>query len=188
MERTVVAGSPEYAASLFEATRKGFSFSQMTRNLVNFSVKSVPSLAVFACLLAAAVASPRLKQAFREDDRWAFAVVGVGATAVLTVAASAKIGASEVYYLALSYFLALGVLVGTSILRAEVAEGARPRAWRAVLCASTIGWGANLVAVATVFLGFQGVLSVTPQHERYLEVRRCRSRCSWTISTSPCRG
>jgi hypothetical protein len=30
-----------------------------------------------------------------------------------------------------------------------------------------------LVAVASVFLGFQGALSVTPQHERNLEVRRC---------------
>ena len=100
-------------------------------------------------------------------------VVGVGATAVLTVAASAKIGASEIYYLPLSYLLALGVLVGTAILRAEAAGTQRTRVLPAVLWTSAFGWGANLAAVATVFLGFQGVLSVTPQHARNLEVGRC---------------
>ncbi|MDP7667222.1 MAG: hypothetical protein QF738_04075 [Rhodospirillales bacterium] len=170
---TLAAGPPDYAAALLEATRKGFSLAQMTRNLANFSVKSVPSLAAFAGLLGALLVSPRLKQAFHEDDRWAFAVVGVGATAVLTVAASAKIGASEVYYLPLSYLLALGVLVGTAILRAEAAGTQRTRVLPAVLWTSAFGWGANLAAVATVFLGFQGVLSVTPQHARNLEVRRC---------------
>ena len=166
---TMVIGGAGYVAALLETARQGFVFANAVHNTLNFVLKSAPGLAAFAGLGLAALLVPGLRRRILGDQSMAFALTGLGVAAAVTLPTSAKVGASENYFFALSYFLVLAALIGS----ARIAEGEGGRVVRMVIAVCMLGWVANMGAVATVLVGLKGVTSVAPQHQRSMQLRRC---------------
>lgn len=168
---TLWLGTDAYRESLLAASRQGFSIDQFMANAINFGLKSTPALAALAGIALAAAASARLRRELAGDDRLAFAVCGVVASAVIALPASSKVGAAENYYFALFYFLCLAAV--TAYARIQASPGIEDRARRLAMGGGILGWAATAVAVGLVLAGLQGVVSVAPQHQANLRKSQC---------------
>jgi len=162
------AGSPAFLGLffLFDQTMS-FAFWQLARNLINLAVKTTPHLALLVPLAALAMLIPSRWRTLADDTLLAFGVCGLAATSVMTIAASAKIGAAENYYFPMVPFLAYaGVAAASWLAEHEVL----PRLHSPAL---TAGFALHAAACLAVILGFTGVTKVEDYHKRYVEHREC---------------
>ncbi len=165
---TLALGDPQYLKNiLFTDFPLTFTTESLARNVVNFTVKSGPSLFVVAAL-ALAAASPARARAFRESDPVVFAAAGVLVAALLSIPASAQTGASESYYFTLAFFLCLLAVAGLAVLARRDDPALRPAA-----AAGMAGWGTLIAALILVFSGFQGVIDLGGMHGRHMAAKRC---------------
>lgn len=165
---TLFLGPEQYRQNiLFTDFPLIFTIERLGRNLVNFVIKSGPSLFAVAVFIAAVAASGDIRRALWRNDAALFAVAG-SLAAALSIPASAQTGASESYYFTLSFFLALLALTGM-----EVLAGTGTRAADRIRSAMAAGWATVVVALFLVFGGVTGVINLRPYHVHYMEVKRC---------------
>ncbi len=176
---TLALGTAQYGKTIlsFGGSTVSLAWPQLSRNLGNFAVKTLPLLLGLAGILAAVIwtsrARPLIGQIARglvrpgENIPLAVAVLGCVVTGGLAIPASAKLGAAENYYYLLSFFLALLLL--TLAARMEKAGG-----WPALVSAPlTAGWILHGAAIGLVFFGVTGVLSTRYMHTSLSAARAC---------------
>jgi hypothetical protein len=156
-------GSAVYADMVFMSKQTMFfSTGQLTRNLINFTVKCTPLLAVVALGVLAFAGMNDRRRVFAGDGPL-LSVLGLVISVILAVAASAKVGAAENYYFPMAVFLALA---GVNLLSA-----APPLRTSAI--GMIVGFGVNLAACALVLAGVTGVTSVRAENDKMTERARC---------------
>ncbi len=102
------------------------------------------------------------------DDKLMLALSGIVVATLLTVPAGTQTGASEQYYFALTYFLALAAATAISML---IGEDIRPLGWATGLASAA--WLAVSMTIIAVFLGLVGRLDLGDQHRNWTAQARC---------------
>ncbi len=173
---TFIVGGPLYLRGFFESSRIGFSLEQFAANIKIFILKSTPYLAALGALALAAASSSRFRRSWLKDNSAVFVLIGFCTAGVLSMLFSTKVGSADSYYFVFTYFIALTILKGYAMIREEATSADCPIPVPGVLGISMLGWAANMAAVAAVFLGLRGVVSVAPQHEMYSTVQACANQ------------
>lgn len=165
---TLWIGGPVYAQLLlYQDSVVMFSLETMVRSFSNFSVKFLPGLAGLAAIVAIPSFRRATMEAIRLDDVAKMAALGLLVTAGIALVASLKVGAAEYYFMPLTYYNALLVL--TALSRMSKTLNVPSAAWGVL----SLGWIAGFMAVASVLMGFKGVLSVRNIHEDTIAVKPC---------------
>lgn len=144
-----------------------FAFWQLVRNLVNLAIKTTPQLALLVPLAALALMAPSQWRRLADDTALTLSTCGFLATAVLTLAASAKVAAAENYYFPLVFFL---IVAGVSAAGSLARQSTLPAVFAPVM---TGGFFLHLAACLAVLMGLSGVTSVRDWHDRYSAHRAC---------------
>ena len=176
---TLFMGSAEYIHTIvaFGGTAVELARYELVRNLLNLAVKIQPVLFLIAAAVVAVVTRPSIRDTLRAgfsrnntdkpETAFALAFLGILIASVLAIPASAKIGASENYYFTLTFFLILG---GLAWLRIARSQGDLP-VW--ISGTMSLGWLGNLIAVGSVLVGLQGVLSTRYMHDGMTQTAEC---------------
>jgi hypothetical protein len=165
---TLWIGGPAYTQLLFfRNSVVMLSPETMVRSFSNFSVKFLPGLAGLAAIVAIPSFRRMTIEAIRRDDVAKIAALGLLVTTGISLAASLKEGAAEYYFLPQTYYIALLVL--TTLSRMTKTMSVPNVAWGVL----SLGWVAAFLAVASVLMGFKGVLSVRYIHEQFLMAKPC---------------
>ncbi|NQV83958.1 MAG: hypothetical protein HQ494_09075 [Rhodospirillales bacterium] len=185
---TLAIGSLDYVHTIvaFGGTSVELARYELVRNLINLTVKIQPVLIMLAVAVIATVINPSfrtvLRVGFSEGENrgpeitFSLALLGVLITSVLAIPASAKIGASENYYFTLTFFM---MLAGLSWLRIS-SQKENIVGW--AYGAMSLGWLGNLIAVSSVFVGLQGVLSTRHMHDSMTAAAGCLNQQSLSDS------
>ncbi|NQU60689.1 MAG: hypothetical protein HQ512_06135 [Rhodospirillales bacterium] len=173
---TFAIGGPLYIRGFYESSRLGYSLAQFAVNISNFALKASPFLAALGALALAGAASPRWRRAWLADDKSVFALIGLGSAMAINFLISTKVGSADNYYFVLSFFIALATLKGYDLIREDIETGESQIPLKGALGISTLGWATNIAAVAAVFIGIKGIVSVAPQHEFYSTIKNCAAK------------
>jgi len=165
---TLLIGGGDYVENILFSITAQFTWTTYFRNLTNFLVKSGPTLFPLAVLAAVALTDRAFRRRVWESDWSVLALCGVAVTGPIISLASSKYGASEVYYLTLSYFLVLAGLSCASDL--ITVRGAAPNLLNAAL---SLGWLSFIAAIMLVLVGKQGTIDLRPHHELMMAMKRC---------------
>lgn len=169
---TLVLGEPQYVKNvLFADYPLPFAGERMARNLLNFAVKSGPSLFLLAALAPVLAASPARRRESLADDPLLFALCGAAVAASISVPLSAQVGGSENYLFVLSFYLALLAVAGL----ATAARGGGAALQR-MAAAGVAGWGTLAVAVLVVLAGVTGATGVRREHDANVAFKLCLDR------------
>lgn len=165
---TLWAGGPAYIRLLtYQDSVVTLSSEPMVRSFTNFAIKFLPGLAGLASLAVIPSVRGAAMDAIRQDDVARMAALGLLLTTGISLAASFKVGAAEYYFMPLTYYAALLVLAVLS--RLSKASAVPSAAWGLL----SLGWIAAFLAVASVLLGYKGVLSVRNTHELVRAAKPC---------------
>jgi hypothetical protein len=175
---TLLLGGTEYRKMLlFGETHLSLTFEQLGINLFNMTVKTLPVLALVGVLVVSAFSASSVRHAFAEMFRQRSILMlpflGVLISMLESIPTSAIVAAAENHYFHMIYFLAFSGL----ILLHQSAVAWKPMIWMA-LCAGFIG---NTLAIATVFMGLQGSLSVRGLHDLLTNQNGCLNGLSRSI-------
>jgi len=166
---TLLLGDPQYVYNvLFKDFPLLTSSGRMFRNILNFTVKSGPTLLFLAGLAVVSVARSIRWSEYWRSDAFMIGLGGSIGSALISVPVSAQSGGAENYFFSLSFFLALMVVASFPILRRS--EGP---ALRHILIAGGIGWVTLIAAIVMVFSGVTGVIDVRHQHVTNMAGKRC---------------
>ena len=123
---------------------------------------------MLVALLGAFAISSESRRVLLGDDTVLLAVCGLFVASLLALPASFQTGAADNYYFSLSFFMGLAAIAGIAALTRENATSAS-----AVRMATAVGWGAFVVVIGSVFLGYNGVTDVRNQHVERMAHKRC---------------
>lgn len=166
---TLVFGGGQYVENiLFTDFTIIFSFAHGIYTLSNLAAKTLPSVAMLVALLGAFAISSESRRVLLGDDTVLLAVCGLFVASLLALPASFQTGAADNYYFSLSFFMGLAAIAGIAALTRENATSAS-----AVRMATAVGWGAFVVVIGSVFLGYNGVTDVRNQHVERMAHKRC---------------
>ena len=165
---TLFIGGHDYVQNILFSITAGFTWETYFRVLINFSVKSGPTLFALAAVVVIIGASRDLRRKFWNDDYCLFALCTILVTASIVSLASAKYGAAENYYFSLSYFLALAVFAGIGLIMRD--RSALPSL---ITGATSAGWVSLMAAILLVFGGAQGTLNLRPHHDLMMAMKKC---------------
>ena len=176
---TLVVGGEQYAATMlnFGGTKVTLESDRLFLNLNRFLRKTTPITIAILALMYVAVKVTVMKDVSawirQVQEKGAsinlksFAVIGLFLTAFISIPASAKQGASEIYYLTLSFFASLTIILFFSWI---LARSAIPKLALTLLA---LGWLLNILAVGSVFAGYNGTISLIKFHENFRIARNC---------------
>jgi len=152
-------GSEPFRQQLFSHAEIPWAWGQLSRNLLNLAVKTLPMV------VGAAVLAVWTKVRRPEDTAGQVAVLGLLA-ALPAVPFSAKLGASENYFFLFSFFLAVASARAVAVLAA--------RGWpRLPTLALAAAWFLETAACLAVIMGWQGTVSLEAMHRKYADQRAC---------------
>lgn len=157
---TFVLGGAIYLKMMFfSGTDVTFGIEQLAHNLLNGVAKTLPVLSIIVVGLASLSIRCLTEPGVR------LGLLGSGVSLLLSVPASAKIGASESYYFVPCWFLSLFAI-------ALLARQSGKLRWPS-LATIIAGWGVTAILVSTVLTGHAGVRSVREWHDRNVAERAC---------------
>ncbi len=166
---TMAIGGPIYTKMLhYSGSHIFFTFELLVRNIVNYSVKALPVLAVFAATL---VYYSDMRLAVSEKIKLrpimlipflGFLIAGLEALATGGLQAS-----SESHFFMFSYYAAFSAL---ALLVWLYDKGPLSKAFIVIMA---VGWVGNIAGIGTVLTGVQGVLSVRPAHQNLMAAKSC---------------
>jgi len=166
---TLVLGGGQYIENiLFTDFTIIFSIGHGIFTLTNLAIKTLPSLVILVALLGASIISPDSRRILLRDDTVLLAVCGLFVASLLAIPASFQTGAAENYYFTLSFFMGLAAVAGIAVLTRENASSLGP-----IRMVSAVGWGAFVVVICSVFVGYKGVTDVRSQHIERMAHKRC---------------
>ena len=166
-------GGQDYFSGLLGPSYHGYSYRQFLTNLESFAFKGSPLIAIVVATVATATMSARVRQAWANDEKSRFVLIGFACATLLTTVTSTKIGSGDYYYFVFSYYAALVGVKGFVLLEGEQRRSNSICPIVVFRGLSTLGWLANIVAVIVVLVGFRGVVSVREQNNFYVSVREC---------------
>lgn len=140
------------------------------RNFVNFSVKATPQWAMLGGTCVAFVLVPGMVREVLKHETARFAAIGAASTLVLSMAAAAKDGASEIYFLVASFFMALLAMTALARVTGDA------RGTRIILAGALAGWTLHAAAIAGVFAGLWGVTDMRPIDRAIMANKACLDR------------
>mgnify|MGYP007046970400 CR=1 FL=1 len=166
---TLALGGQLYRETIFAVGHElHYSLGRGVRNLANFTVKTAPLLVMAAVFVGVLAASPGGRRRIIADDKLMLALSGIVVATLLTVPAGTQTGASEQYYFALTYFLALAAATAISAL---IGEDITPPRWATGLASAA--WLAVSMTIIAVFLGLVGRLDLGDQHRNWTAQAGC---------------
>ncbi|MBF0289798.1 MAG: hypothetical protein HQM14_18445 [SAR324 cluster bacterium] len=152
---------------LFLGTTNDYLVAVFIRNVLKFFEKSTPGLIGLLTIGSFLVFRPKLTLEMFMQPSIRFAFLGIFVSACISLPTSAKAGAAENYYFTLSFFILFAVLATMIWLLRHHPAPEIP------LAGLGVGWILNGVAVLSVLLGINGVLSVRSYHENLMEAKSC---------------
>lgn len=164
---TLAIGTPAFRQSiLFKDTAVEFSARTALVNIVNVVSKTLPFTVGLGLGLAALWRHRAWMNALKSSRAFLLAAGGLVASLVLSVPASAKIGASETYYFAPALFAAM-------LLQTLPSDGDRPAFQSWAVKIRLAAWIVQTLLVLAVLAGHAGVLSVRHWHDVHMARRAC---------------
>ena len=165
-------GGSEYTRSLlFRGTATNLSWDVFFHNATNAALKFLPVLFVFFTGLGILMMSDRARRAVIEPIRarpiLMVPYLGVVVSLLEAGPSSAIVNAAENHYFPPAVFLTLASLQMAVHISGEYR-------FNPVIAASgVLGWSLNILAVGTVLIGLQGIVSVRPFHEGLMAQKTC---------------
>ena len=163
-------GDPQYIKTMikFGGTKVTLLPEQLIRNLTNAGVKLFPVIlglvGIISIVILAKpwklVRTPEQTQQtdFGPKNVLLLALMGIAISGLIAIPASAKQGAAENYYFVFTFYACLAILSGYRLLSIE------GKSKRVFLILVTIGWSLNFLAVGSVLVGINGVVSTRYAH------------------------
>jgi len=175
---TLILGGPEYRSMLlFGETQLSLTFEQLGINLFGFLVKTLPVLTLAGGFVVLSFSAPDFRRAFAEmiHHRPTMMVpfIGVMVSMIEAIPTGAIVAAAENHFFHLAYFVAF-----SSLILLHLSTMAAQPIIKIGLCAGFIG---NTLAIASVFIGVQGSLSVREFHDLLTTQSRCLRGLSQSI-------
>jgi len=171
----VLAGPAYRTAVMFSDYPLFFTAERALRNVVNFAIKSGPTVLPILMTSILLLRRPALIRALYRNDSTVLGFGGLLSGLVIALPLSGQTGASENYYFSMSAFLAL---LTVAILATVNKPGPElDRAWHpAVAISASVGWIAVALGVTSVLTGVAGATSLRKDHVAWNEFKICTDK------------
>jgi hypothetical protein len=164
----LILGSEAYVKLLlFKGTDKTLELWQFKRNIINLLVKTTPVLAAATSIPLMFAKIERPWRVILGNTYLLFGFCGLLTAMLITIPFSAKQGAAENYYFLLQFFI---IFTSFACLNELEGRGIDLASWRAY---TLFGWILSAIAVGSVLMGLNGVLSVRDRHLTHVNQRAC---------------
>lgn len=170
---TFLLGSKEYTDTILYHSERGFSFNLAIKNILKAALKSSPAIFTLISSIVFIIFCKRLKKEILKKDNILFSIILLFTTIIIVFPASAMEGAADNYCFMVLYSSSLiAITLLNEISHYKLNENDKDRL---IICIGFMifGWITNIISIMTVFIGYQGVISVYPTHIDMIKKQKC---------------
>ncbi|MBI2470448.1 MAG: hypothetical protein HYV59_04300 [Planctomycetes bacterium] len=169
---TFLLGDKEYVDTILYHGEREFSINLAIRNILKATSKSSPAIISLISSIVFIIFCKGLKRGIIKNDNVLFAAILFFTTIVIVFPASAMEGAADNYCFMVLYASSLLAITLVSEISGDTLS-AKDGGLRVCIGFMIFGWIANVISIMMVFMGYQGVISVYPQHIDMVKKQKC---------------
>ena len=170
---TFLLGDKEYIDTILYQGEREFSTYSVITNVLKAASKSSPAIISLTSSIVFVIFCKRLKRGIIKNDNVLFAAILFFTTIVIVFPASAMEGAADNYCFMVLYASSLLSITLVSEIMGDILSAKDEGGLRVCIGFMIFGWIANVISIMVIFMGYQGVISVYPQHIDMVKRQKC---------------